>query len=120
MSLNGAAHPTVAYPILMMKLSDCPPLFVPLQVSTALGAGLPEQRAKNEWIEGVAIWAAVFIVSGVGEWRWAAVVERSGGGGRDRVARRQSGGPGRGAIWAAVFIVPGVGEWRYAEGRWEH
>lgn len=55
----------------MMTLSHCPPLFVPLQVSTALGAGLSEQRAKNEWIEGVAIWAAVFIVSGVGEWRCA-------------------------------------------------
>ena len=38
-----------------------------LQVSTGLGAGIPEQRAKNEWIEGVAIWVAVFLVSGVGE-----------------------------------------------------
>ena len=37
------------------------------QVSTGLGAGIPEQRAKNEWIEGVAIWVAVFLVSGVGE-----------------------------------------------------
>lgn len=37
-------------------------------VSTALGAGLPEQRAKGEWIEGVAIWVAVLLVSTVGEW----------------------------------------------------
>jgi Ca2+-transporting ATPase len=37
-----------------------------MQVSTGLGAGIPEQRAKNEWIEGVAIWVAVFLVSGIG------------------------------------------------------
>ena len=35
-------------------------------VSTGLGAGIPEQRAKQEWIEGVAIWVAVFLVSGIG------------------------------------------------------
>jgi hypothetical protein len=32
-----------------------------------LGAGIPEQRAQNEWIEGVAIWVAVLIVSSVGK-----------------------------------------------------
>ncbi len=37
------------------------------QVSTVLGAAIPDQRAKNEWIEGVAIWVAVFLVSGIGE-----------------------------------------------------
>ena len=37
------------------------------QVSTVLGVAMPEQRAKNEWIEGVAIWVAVFLVTGVGE-----------------------------------------------------
>ena len=38
----------------------------PLQISTGLGAGIPAQREKGEWIEGVAIWVAVFLVSGVG------------------------------------------------------
>eukprot|EP00877_Chromochloris_zofingiensis_P010932 jgi/Chrzof1/6092/Cz17g09120.t1 len=38
-----------------------------VQVSTVLGAALPEQRAHNEWIEGVAIWIAVFVVVCVGE-----------------------------------------------------
>ena len=38
----------------------------PQQISTGLGAGIPSQRAKGEWIEGVAIWVAVFLVSGVG------------------------------------------------------
>jgi Ca2+-transporting ATPase len=39
--------------------------FIP-QVSTVLGAALPDQRAKNEWIEGVAIWVAVLLVTCVG------------------------------------------------------
>jgi len=35
-------------------------------VSTGLGAGIPEERAHNGWIEGVAIWVAVFAVTMVG------------------------------------------------------
>lgn len=35
-------------------------------ISTGLGAGIPEQRAKGEWIEGAAIWVAVLLVTGVG------------------------------------------------------
>ena len=35
-------------------------------VSTGLGAGLPEQREKKEWVEGVAIWVAILLVTGVG------------------------------------------------------
>ncbi|KAG2490086.1 hypothetical protein HYH03_011392 [Edaphochlamys debaryana] len=35
-------------------------------VSTVLGAAIPEEREKNNWIEGVAIWVAVFIVTLVG------------------------------------------------------
>lgn len=37
------------------------------QVSTVLGAALEEQRKEGEWIEGIAIWVAVFIVIVVGE-----------------------------------------------------
>ncbi len=36
-------------------------------VSTVLGAAIPEQRAEGEWVEGIAIWVAVFLVIGVGE-----------------------------------------------------
>ena len=32
-----------------------------------LGSALPDQRAEGEWIEGVAIWIAVFAVTMVGE-----------------------------------------------------
>lgn len=38
-----------------------------LQVSTVLGAAVPESRRQNEWTEGVAIWIAVIVVSCVGE-----------------------------------------------------
>ena len=44
----------------------CLTKFCSLQISTGLGAGIPAQREKGEWIEGVAIWVAVFLVSGVG------------------------------------------------------
>lgn len=43
------------------------------QVSTALGAAIPEERAHNAWIEGVAIWVAILIVVSVGEW-WGLCV----------------------------------------------
>jgi Ca2+-transporting ATPase len=32
-----------------------------------LGSAIAEQREKGEWIEGVAIWVAIFLVTGVGE-----------------------------------------------------
>ncbi|GLC46005.1 ATF/CREB activator [Pleodorina starrii] len=35
-------------------------------VSTILGAAIPEEREKNNWIEGIAIWVAVVIVTLVG------------------------------------------------------
>ncbi|GAX73955.1 hypothetical protein CEUSTIGMA_g1405.t1 [Chlamydomonas eustigma] len=35
-------------------------------VSTIMGLAIPEQRANNGWIEGAAIWVAVFVVVGVG------------------------------------------------------
>ena len=35
-------------------------------VSTALGAGIKEEREENAWVEGVAIWVAVILVSLVG------------------------------------------------------
>ena len=38
-----------------------------MQVSTVLGAALPEERAQSGWTEGVAIWVAVIVVSLVGE-----------------------------------------------------
>lgn len=42
-----------------------------LQVSTVIGAAVPSEREQNAWSEGVAIWVAVFIVSGVGgSGRW--------------------------------------------------
>lgn len=37
-----------------------------MQVSTTLGAAIPEERKKNGWIEGVAIWVAVLVVICVG------------------------------------------------------
>jgi hypothetical protein len=40
-----------------------------MQVSTVLGAAIPDERHENGWIEGVAIWVAVFVVVGVGEYR---------------------------------------------------
>lgn len=33
------------------------------QVSTVLGASIPEQRAERGWVEGVAIWVAVLIIT---------------------------------------------------------
>lgn len=35
-------------------------------ISTALGAGVKEEREENAWVEGVAIWVAVILVSLVG------------------------------------------------------
>jgi hypothetical protein len=35
---------------------------------------MPEQREKGEWIEGVAIWVAIFLVAGVGEYSLGACV----------------------------------------------
>lgn len=36
------------------------------QVSTALGAGIPEERDHRGYIEGIAIWIAIILVTGVG------------------------------------------------------
>lgn len=38
-----------------------------LQVSTVLGVVIPSEREQKSWTEGVAIWVAVAVVSGVGE-----------------------------------------------------
>jgi Ca2+-transporting ATPase len=46
------------------------------QVSTIMGLAIPEQRANNGWIEGAAIWVAVFVVVGVGAGNdWQKVVQ---------------------------------------------
>ena len=37
-----------------------------LQISTVLGSAVKEQREESAWSEGVAIWVAVIVVSGVG------------------------------------------------------
>lgn len=37
-------------------------------ISTILGATIPEQREESAWVEGVAIWIAVSVVSLVGAW----------------------------------------------------
>eukprot|EP00877_Chromochloris_zofingiensis_P000874 jgi/Chrzof1/10788/Cz05g12040.t1 len=50
-----------------VSMADAQTRYCYVQVSTVLGAALPEQRAHNEWIEGVAIWIAVFVVVCVGE-----------------------------------------------------
>ena len=39
----------------------------PLQVSLVLGLVFEDSRANGEWIEGVAIWAAVILVSNIGK-----------------------------------------------------
>ena len=43
-------------------------MFVPphLQISTVLGVAVKDQREESAWSEGVAIWVAVIVVSGVG------------------------------------------------------
>lgn len=39
-----------------------------LQISTVLGSAVKDQREESAWSEGVAIWVAVIVVSGVGEY----------------------------------------------------
>lgn len=46
----------------------CHALSCALQLSTVLGAAIPEERAERKWIEGIAIWAAIFLVTLVSEW----------------------------------------------------
>ncbi len=38
-----------------------------VQVSTVLGVAIHEERLQHSWTEGVAIWVAVIVVSGVGK-----------------------------------------------------
>lgn len=38
-------------------------------VSTVLGVAVTEEREKNAYVEGIAIWVAVLVVSLVGERR---------------------------------------------------
>jgi hypothetical protein len=38
-----------------------------LQLSTVIGAAIPEERAERKWIEGIAIWCAIFLVTLVSE-----------------------------------------------------
>lgn len=38
-----------------------------VQVSTILGVAIKSEREQSAWSEGVAIWVAVIVVSGVGE-----------------------------------------------------
>uniref|UniRef100_A0A7S0WLK4 Cation-transporting P-type ATPase N-terminal domain-containing protein n=1 Tax=Chlamydomonas leiostraca TaxID=1034604 RepID=A0A7S0WLK4_9CHLO len=53
------AYETAQDPIIIL-------LIVAAAVSTTLGAAIPEEREKNGWVEGVAIWIAVIIVICVG------------------------------------------------------
>jgi hypothetical protein len=54
---------TIAY-ILACGIS-----FFLLQLSTVIGAAIPEERHEGKWIEGIAIWVAIFLVTFVSEWR---------------------------------------------------
>ncbi len=47
--------PPVVFLLLALSLSP--------QISTVLGAAIPEERAQSAWSEGVAIWVAVLVVS---------------------------------------------------------
>jgi hypothetical protein len=38
------------------------------QLSTVIGAAIPEERHEGKWIEGIAIWVAIFLVTFVSEW----------------------------------------------------
>jgi hypothetical protein len=38
-----------------------------LQLSTVIGVAIPEERAERKWIEGIAIWAAILLVTLVSE-----------------------------------------------------
>jgi hypothetical protein len=54
------------------KLSECVTLgdhnlVASTQVSTTLGAAIPEERAHRGYIEGIAIWVAILLVTGVGK-----------------------------------------------------
>jgi putative Ca2+/H+ antiporter (TMEM165/GDT1 family) len=40
-----------------------------LQLSTVIGAAIPEERHEGKWIEGIAIWVAIFLVTFVSEWQ---------------------------------------------------
>lgn len=40
---------------------------MPVQISTVLGAAIKHEREQSAWSEGVAIWVAVIVVSGVGK-----------------------------------------------------
>jgi hypothetical protein len=42
--------------------------FAAVQLSTVLGAAIPEERHDKKWIEGIAIWAAIFLVTLVSEY----------------------------------------------------
>jgi hypothetical protein len=41
--------------------------FSNLQLSTVIGAAIPEERHEGKWIEGIAIWVAIFLVTFVSE-----------------------------------------------------
>lgn len=72
------------------------------QVSTVLGAAIPEERADSAWVEGVAIWVAIAVVVTVGQ---------EGGG-------RGVAGLGGWVGGMAVVQVPeaaGAGAWRGQE-----
>lgn len=53
----GATVRAITYVIIISSRLDC------FQVSTILGAAIPEQRAERTWTEGLGIWFAVGIVT---------------------------------------------------------
>jgi P-type Ca2+ transporter type 2C len=53
--------------VTLVPIANCIFTTVHLQISTILGAAIPEERKHNGWIEGVAIWVAVLAVTLVGK-----------------------------------------------------
>jgi hypothetical protein len=69
--LHGASHPNFDW---LLCISAEPALMssavlacLPLQLSTVIGAAIPEERHEGKWIEGIAIWVAIFLVTFVSE-----------------------------------------------------
>ena len=52
--------------MIMQHAPSAPSQDMVLQVSTVLGFVIKSQREESAWTEGIAIWVAVAVVSGVG------------------------------------------------------
>jgi hypothetical protein len=56
-------------PCCCAPLLSLPTAGAALQLSTVLGAAIPEERHEGKYIEGIAIWVAIFLVTFVSEWQ---------------------------------------------------